>query len=304
MFEYIKSAGLVFSSLQKRYSTTKIILHHTATASASMQSMHQYHISKGMNGLAYNIVVYKDGTTYWGRGLDMVGGHTSDTSVNKVSVGLCAVGNFETETMGDVQKEAIKRVIRDLLKYYPTITEILGHKQVTSTDCPGKNYPLAEMAALLKESNTSTGGTVNTGGSTSSTLIKEGQKGDKVTQLQQQLKIIGYDPGTVDGDFGPKTKAAVVAFQTAMGVEADGIVGPITREAINQVIAKPTTKNGSKGYPVRQLQTLLKRKGFDPGTVDGIFGNNTEAAVKKFQTAKKIGVDGIVGKQTWGALYN
>ncbi len=305
MFEYIKPSGLTFPTLVKRTSTTTIVLHHSGTTSATLKSMHEYHLSKGMNGLAYNIVVYKDGTVYWGRGLDIVGGHTSDTKVNKVSVGICAIGNFETETMGDVQKDMLSRVIIDLLAYYPSIKVIEGHKQVTSTDCPGKNFPLAQMIAL-QNGSISTGGS-NTGGNTgssgSSDLLKEGQSGAKITQLQSQLKSIGYSLGEVDGIFGPKTKAAVVAFQKAMGVETDGIVGPITIGALNQVIAKPTLKDRSKGFAVRQLQNLLTKRGFSLGAVDGIFGPKTEAAVKKFQTASKIGIDGIVGVQTWGALY-
>ena len=299
MFEYIKQSGLQFSSLEKRKSTTMIVLHHSETTSATLQSMHEYHISKGMNGLAYNIVVFKDGTVYWGRGLDMVGGHTSDVSVNKISVGICAIGNFMIETMNDTQKNAIKKLIKDLLAYYPGINKILGHKEVTSTDCPGTNYPLNEMKALINHST----GTDGTNTNSESDLIKEGQSGAQVTQLQQQLKDAKYDPGNVDGIFGPKTVAAVKKFQTAMGIEVDGIVGPITKAALKEVLEKPTIKEGSKGYAVRQLQTLLKNKTYNPGEVDGAFGEKTKAATIKFQTAKKISVDGIVGVQTWGALY-
>jgi len=299
MFEYIKPSGLNFPPLNKRTETTMIVLHHSATTSATLKAMHDYHITKGMSGLAYNIVVFKDGSTFWGRGLDIVGGHTSDTKINKISLGICAIGNFETETMGNDQKEALKKVIRDLLKYYPSITEIKGHKEVTSTACPGKNYPLGEMKILLNESTDTSSEDVDTD---SSGLIKEGQKGDKVKELQQELKSIGYDPGGIDGIFGPKTKTAVIAFQTAMGVSTDGIVGPITSGALKEVVAKPTIKNGSKGYAVRQIQTLLKKRGYDPKGVDGIFGNNTEGAVKKFQTASKITADGIVGPKTWGAI--
>ncbi|WP_139131366.1 peptidoglycan-binding domain-containing protein [Streptomyces griseus] len=57
-----------------------------------------------------------------------------------------------------------------------------------------------------------------------------------------------------------------------------------------------------------EAQCLLKRAGFDPGTIDGVFGTNSKAAAKKFQTMMNnafgynIAIDGIVGSDTWPAL--
>jgi cell wall-associated NlpC family hydrolase len=66
--------------------------------------------------------------------------------------------------------------------------------------------------------------------------------------------------------------------------------------------ARPTLRRGSTGESVRFLQTKLKQLGYDPGPIDGIFGAGTERAVKNFPADKGLVVDGIVGKQTWGAL--
>ena len=63
-----------------------------------------------------------------------------------------------------------------------------------------------------------------------------------------------------------------------------------------------TLRRGSRGSAVRALQTLLKNKNHDPGTIDGIFGPNTERAVRSFQRAENIQVDGIVGPQTKSKL--
>ena len=57
----------------------------------------------------------------------------------------------------------------------------------------------------------------------------KGCKGQDVTELQQRLKSLGYYSGTIDGDFGPVTDAAVRVYQAVVGVYVDGIVGPITR---------------------------------------------------------------------------
>ena len=63
--------------------------------------------------------------------------------------------------------------------------------------------------------------------------IQEGSSGPDVSLLQQRLTTLGYYKGAVDGAFGPGTKTAVVAFQTAKGITpADGVVGPTTWEAL------------------------------------------------------------------------
>lgn len=64
----------------------------------------------------------------------------------------------------------------------------------------------------------------------------------------------------------------------------------------------PTVKRGSRGQIVKNAQALLLAHGNDPKGIDGIFGANTEAATRAFQTAEGIQVDGIVGPVTWGEL--
>ena len=58
--------------------------------------------------------------------------------------------------------------------------------------------------------------------------LKEGSSGPAVKKLQQQLKDKGFDPGHIDGAFGPGTEAALIAFQKSEGLAADGIAGPRT----------------------------------------------------------------------------
>ncbi len=65
---------------------------------------------------------------------------------------------------------------------------------------------------------------------------------------------------------------------------------------------RPLLKKGSSGTYVKELQQLLTKLGFNPGPIDGIFGALTDAAVKTFQAAKSLTVDGLVGPMTWAAL--
>lgn len=64
------------------------------------------------------------------------------------------------------------------------------------------------------------------------TLSKVGSRGEEVRKIQTRLKELGYDPGSVDGVFGEKTRKAVVAFQRDNGLTQDGIAGPKTLAAL------------------------------------------------------------------------
>ncbi len=63
-------------------------------------------------------------------------------------------------------------------------------------------------------------------------FLKQGDSGPKVLELQQRLKQLGFSPGKIDGDFGPGTEAAVIAFQRSEGLLVDGTVGPRTLKAL------------------------------------------------------------------------
>ncbi len=76
-------------------------------------------------------------------------------------------------------------------------------------------------------------------------ILWQGARGPAVKDLQLKLKQLGFDPGTINGIFGPSTTAAVIACQRELKVFADGIVGPQTFNAlklptISPRAAKPT----------------------------------------------------------------
>ena len=66
-------------------------------------------------------------------------------------------------------------------------------------------------------------------------------------------------------------------------------------------MAYTTLRIGSSGQDVKTLQTALNKRGFSLN-VDGVFGENTENAVKTFQSQNGLTVDGIVGSKTWNVL--
>ncbi len=133
--------------------------------------------------------------------------------------------------------------------------------------------------------------------------LERGSKGEDVKDLQEALIELAFKPGEVDGVFGVLTESAVKAFQAWAKLAADGIVGPLTWEKLDDADkSDPTLRNGSKGVAVRGLQRRLREAGYGPDEIDGRFGDQTEAAVRAFQEAAGLDVDGIVGPATWAAL--
>lgn len=102
--------------------------------------------------------------------------------------------------------------------------------------------------------------------------------------------------GKISPADGPVQKDEQTPAQSA-GTATEGAT-----EGKTVTITLTTLRNGSKGNQVSTLQRLLNALGYDCGTVDGIFGSKTLAAVKAFQKAKGLEVDGIVGKATWTRL--
>ena len=68
--------------------------------------------------------------------------------------------------------------------------------------------------------------------------LHNGSQGERVRQLQERLQELGFYAGEVDGQFGPGTKEAVVAFQAANGLDTDGMAGEETMNLLNSGNAK------------------------------------------------------------------
>ncbi len=144
------------------------------------------------------------------------------------------------------------------------------------------------------------------------TYLREGSIRPEVIDLQYLLLNRGGATeatlGQADGIFGPKTKAAVLTFQTNKALIQDGIVGPKTWEVLAALhewpnnIAGEFLREGDRGDGVKRLQQGMQSKGVYTAALDGIFGPLTKAAVLQFQTpgVSNTNIVGIVGPYTYG----
>lgn len=123
-----------------------VIIHHSASDScttraicqARVRSFQNHHMNqKGWNDIGYNFLVGEDGNIYEGRGWGKHGAHS--TPYNSKSIGICMIGNF----VGHNPSAAAIKAVKDLIEYGVTLGKIqenytlLGHRQTTSTSCPG-----------------------------------------------------------------------------------------------------------------------------------------------------------------------
>ena len=190
------------------------------------------------------------------------------------------------------------------------IASTSAHAQLPTSE-PANNSPIAQTGAIVRRA------------------IKLGSRGSEVTELQAALTLLGFYTGAVDGIFSQSTAIAVSKFQEAAGVAPDGIVGqdtwnrlfPVAQGAIENPIANtpataenseispqaqpnnfPVLRRRMRGTAVRDLQERLRAKGFLRVSADGVFGPETQAAVKAAQRKYQLPADGIVGRATWEAL--
>ena len=220
-------------ALTPRTKTDMIVLHHAAATSCSADDIHRWHLHNGWAGIGYHYLVRKDGTIYRGRPEDTVGAHAY--GANSHSIGVCFEGNYQVEAeMPVAQLTAGQALVADIKRRWG-ITKVIGHKDVagSTTDCPGKYFPLAEMiSGKTKTQNNNT--TEEDIIMVATQMIGNGDRGNAVRSMQGALIAQGYKCGSygADGICGAATVAAIKACQRANGLTADGICGPDTWGAL------------------------------------------------------------------------
>ncbi|MEO3706157.1 N-acetylmuramoyl-L-alanine amidase [Trichormus azollae] len=121
----------------------------------------------------------------------------------------------------------------------------------------------------------------------------------RLQKALNQLNITDKNGKPLDEDnfTGPATTSAVEKFQKIAGIIPSGMANSTTWNAINQILSKRLVQGNQTSGPI--IRYLQYRVGADP---DGIYGLNTEAAIKEFQQQNGLTADGIVGAPTWQKL--
>lgn len=234
-----------------RTKTSRIILHHAAATTCTIEDIHKWHLANGWNGCGYHYLIRKDGAVYGGRPINSVGAHAYGH--NDDSIGICFEGNFTNEKPTTAQIYAGVELVQTLLtEYVLKPSDVIRHSDVNATVCPGNLFPYSEF-------------------------IKE-------LGIETQRHLIWR-------------------FQTAMLADgftlpkygADGYWGRETEKAAAKCLIK-WRRNYINPHATKIAQELLGVE------VDGLCGPKTDAAIRSFQKAHGLIVDGIVGLNTWKVL--
>ena len=153
-------------------------------------------------------------------------------------------------------------------------------------------------------------------------------RGQIVRDVQTRLKELGYYAGDISGVYDSKTRTAVINYQKAVGLQADGICGVKTQTALLGTDAVPpqatnaptqepaatpvptfqiptaTVRRGDTGENVRLIQQRLIDLGYLNGKVDGVFGSASQKALEAFQSKHGLKVDGTAGSATYAILFS
>ena len=114
-----------------------IILHHTASSSASVEGINNDHLKRGWAGIGYHFLIQPDGTIDEARPIKYVGSHCAGN--NTSSIGIALVGDFRKTKPTDEQIKSLNELVKHLKSKVPTIKRVLNHNDLYKTLCPVVN---------------------------------------------------------------------------------------------------------------------------------------------------------------------
>jgi hypothetical protein len=287
----------------------------------SIQNMHMD--ENGWDDIGYSFLVCVHGYTFEGRGIGIRPAAQEAGNQDWYAVlGLVGGTFLGYDTITDYLITGIRMAIARCRSLGNAAAGITGHRDHSSTECPGRLYDYVTSGALEPAAHNYPPGeppepdvppfpgvlfhypplTVHS----------------SVSTWQQRMRTRGWNIG-VDGQYGEQSKRVCLAFQQEKGLLVDGVVGPETWYAAWTAPITPPGSDPGAGpvwpgvlftYPpltvhssVSTWQRQMQSRGWNIG-VDGQYGEQSKRVATAFQQEKGLTVDGIVGPATWYAAWN
>lgn len=140
---------------------THIVIHHSGSNVDNLKSINNSHINNGWDGIGYHFIIGNGVKTIDGKVEETFryrqlkdGAHalTPDLFYNKHAIGICLIGNFNEMNPSEKQMISLKNLILSLKGEFSIFNKnIMIHKEVKATECPGKNFPIENLRTWLEE---------------------------------------------------------------------------------------------------------------------------------------------------------
>lgn len=255
---------------------------------------------------------------------------SAETGVTNCKVVLRKSANKDSTALQTLDKGEEITVLSTVGNWYRVrYGEYKGYimTQYVNVAASGKSSSTASVQSQIKSIGSAPG------------IMRPGDSNSDVKKLQKALKILGYYSGEIDGDYGSGTEKAVINYQRAHKLTADGSAGektitsifgscsktslttqkPVSAQSaatsvrtgryptVSSIAAIGTapspTRPGDSGTNVAKLQQALEYLGYYSGTIDGSYGSATTSAVKRLQKKRGMKEDGIAGEATIRVLF-
>lgn len=229
---------------------TRVFVHCSASDNPkhdNWATIDRWHRERGWACGGYHFFIRRDGTLEMGRDLDKI--PAAQEGNNNGTITICLHG-LKKELFREEQFATLRALCGQIDAAYGDDVTFHGHCEVSNKSCPVYDYcavlnldasgmmvgakrELAEVPMVRLNDAGLEVQAINTAS------LKIGSKGDGVKFVQQLLASLGYFAGAIDGDFGARTRAAVMAFQADNHLIADGVFGALSREAIEDAKPRP-----------------------------------------------------------------
>ncbi len=197
------------------------------------------------------------------------------------------------------------KTVQTLLKNYGYYTGKIDGKYGNTTTAAVRSFQKYNDLKVDGKVGSETLTVLKSGSAVSAPIVPGGSNSTvAVKNVQTLLKNLGYYTGKISGKYDNATVAAVKSFQKYNELKVDGKVGEdtLSRLSSSAAVPAPTSKKDSYSVDTKHIQERLQYYGYYTGKVDGIYGSGTIAAVKAFQKANSLTVDGAVGAVTLAKL--